>query len=346
MKNNTDKHFNGRNGYRNGRQRRSARRRGSVVVMVSLAFVALCGFCALATDYGQLVWQRNQLQRACDAAAIGGASQLPYGANAQQVATTIAAQNAVNNPTFAWPNGVKQIRVSAARQVKFGFAPVLGINSGNVTATAVAGRIPLNGVGGNVPLAITMGDYTKYKDGNSFEQVLIDNNRQDFKNGTLTALDLRPDGSGKSGAVFETDLLNGYAGTIYFDQKISNSLNASLSSQGPKLISAMEQRFLDAAQASYADTGTNYTYPDYPANDRRIVTLIVADENPLSNNNPMLTARLIVPVYLETVRTTGGSYRLKMRILPAKSYTTDDANISLGNDNTPESGLFAVRLLS
>lgn len=324
------------------------RRAGSIAVIVALSFVALCGFTALSTDYGQMVWWRNQLQRSCDASALAGASQLPNALNAQTVAGTVAGQNGLAAPGYGWPNGLRQIQVSGARTVNFGFAGVIGIKSADVKASAIAGRLPLKGVPFNVPLAITTTDYALYKNGTSFEPLLIDNNRQDFVPGDLTALDLRPDGSGKSGAVFQDDLLNSYPGTIYLNQPIDNSLNASLSSQGPKLEQALSQRISDAAAAPYADNGSKYTFPDYPPNDRRIVTLIVADPHPVDNNNPVVTARAIVAVYIESVRSPGNSsnYYVRMRILPNKLYHTDDPGVVVGDDTTPDNGLAVVQLLN
>lgn len=323
------------------------RRQGSITVIVALSFVTLCGFAALATDYGQMVWWRNQLQRSCDASALAGASQLPYGVKAQAVAQTVSEQNGVPTPTFDWPNGTKQIRVSATRQINFGFARIIGFSSGQVGASAPAARVPLRGVPFNVPLAITTDDYKTFKDGASFEPQLIDNNRQDFKAGTITALDLRADNSGKSGSVFQTDLTDGYFGTVYLNQQINNSLNASLSSQGPNLVQAITQRINDAAAAPYADNGGNYLFPDYPPNDRRIVTIIVADPNPANNNNPMVTARAIIPVYIESVRSSGNSNNtfLRMRILPSKTYSSEAPGVVIGHDSTPDTGLAVVKLI-
>lgn len=331
--------------HRSRKLRDSSRRRsGSIVVLMALSFVALCGFAALATDYGQMVWRRNQLQRAVDAAALGGASQLPIATNSLHVAGVVAGQNGVPAPTYGFPDGVKQIQVSATEQVSFGFARVIGINSANVSATAIAQRIPIKGVPGNVPLAITTTDYAAYRDGTSFELKLADNNRSDFAPGTLTALDLRPDGSGKAVNQFQTDLTNGYDGTIYLDQQINSALNASLTSQGQAVVDAVTQRFNAAAAAPYADTGTNYTFPNYPDGDRRIVTLIVGDPTPANNNNPKITARAIIPVYLQTVRSGGGVF-LRMRILPTKAYSSEMPGVVLGDDSTLDSGLAVVRLV-
>src|SRR5437868_15312109 len=81
--------------------RRSRRRGGSVIVLVTLSTVFLLGCTALAVDYGLLVVDANRLQRACDAAALAGASQLKMTNdttdtyNAKVVAVNTAAQNGV-----------------------------------------------------------------------------------------------------------------------------------------------------------------------------------------------------------------------------------------------------------
>jgi hypothetical protein len=292
------------------------------------------------------VWTRNQLQRACDAAAISGASQLPNTVNAQSVAITVAGQNNVPSPTIGWPSGTKRIQVTATRQVPFGFAKVIGLSSGTVSATATAGRFALKGVGYNVPLAITTSDYERFKAGTPFENELIDNNRQDFKDGTVTALDVRPNESGKSPDVFQRDLTYGFSGTVSVGDKI-NALAAALSSQGPNVMQAMTARFNLAAAAPYYDTGNNFVFPNYPAGDPRIVTLIVADPNPVNNNNPVLTVRKLVAVYIETVRDPANkNFFMKMRILPSKMYSAEDTGVVIGDDATEDTGLAVVRLIS
>lgn len=333
-------------GHREIGSRRSNRRSGSIVVIVALSLTVLLGFCALAVDYGQLVWRKNQLQRACDASALAGASQLPDKRKAQDVAGTVAGQNGVTNPTYDFRGGTSQIQVSATQRVQFGFARVLGINSSLVGASAIAERAALTAVPGAVPLTMTPEDYAAHKNGKSFELLLINNSVQAFTNNTMAALDLRPDNSGKSGAVFQRDLTDGYFDKIYFNQQINNGLEASLNSVGAKFTDAMNQRFADAAAAPYADNGTNYTFPDYPSNDRRIIPLIVANANP-AGSAPLLTARSLVPVYVESIRSVLGLdlYYMRMRILPSQLYSADDSNVVVGDGSNPDTGFASVRLI-
>jgi len=208
--------------------------------------------------------------------------------------------------------------------------------------------VPVKGVPNVVPLAITVDDYESHKTAGGFWEVLIDNNRQAFENGTIVGLDLRNDTSGKAVNGFQQDLTTGTANTITLDQQINSALTASLSSQGMALEDAMTARFEQAKLAPWYDTGANFTFPNYPPGDPRILTIIVADPNLVDNNNPQLRAKLFAPVYVERVTVTKASgqteTRLRFRILPTVNFSTDDPKVVLGDENTPDTGLSAIRL--
>lgn len=333
------------------------RRKGVTIVLVSLAMTALLGFCAFAVDYGMMVSDANRLQRACDAAALAGATKLMTSGTdalsiqndqtqAKYLAATAAYRNgvSVDQSQITFPTS-NTILVPATATRAFFFGRALGLSNGTVTRGAKAGKQAVSGIDNAVPLAITTTDYALYKDGTPFDFPLIDNNKYDFNPGTIDALDLRPDSSGKSGAVFQDDLTNGYNGTVSIGDKIDNALNANLSSENNKLDTAMAQRISDAANAPYADNGNNYTFPNYPSGDRRIFSVIVADPNPLSNNNPTLVARFFVPVYLVKTRTASGSEFVKLRILPSYTFSSTDPLIVIGDSTTPSTGLNVITLM-
>jgi Flp pilus assembly protein TadG len=340
--------------------RTKARRRGSITLIIAIGIVTVLGAGALAVDLGVLASTRNRLQRSCDAAALAGAAELPASTTARTNSATSYAQAttgengiATSETTVTFP-ATNKIQVSAARQVNLFFAPILGIANRTVTATAIAGRANIAGVPYNVPLAITVDDYNRFKDGRRFTPRLVDNNRQNFEDGTVTALDLRNDNSGKSGAGFQEDLTYGWYKPVYFNQQINSALNASLVSQGEKLDRAMDDRFDRAAGAPWYDAGpgsgnsgsnSSYTFPDYPQGDPRIVTIIIADPNPANNNNPQLNARFFAPVYMEEIITRSGDTYVQMRILPFLTYNSDDPNVVVGDDSTPSIGLTVIKLM-
>jgi hypothetical protein len=333
---------------------RRRRRSGVTVVIIALSMVSLLGFCALAIDYGLLCADANFLQRTCDAAALAGAQELKKTGDdsgdvgrATTAATTVATKNGMSSGiTISYNSTWNKITVQGTKTRSFFFAPILGKKTSDVTRQASAGRIPVTGIDHAVPLAMTVDDYNNYKDGHQFTLDLINNHDTDFNTGTVASLDLRPANAGKSGAVFQDDLDLGYTGTIFLNQDIDNALNANLTSQNNKMDIAMGDRIDDAAAAGYADSGNNYTYPNYPSGDRRIFTMIVADPNAVSNNSPTLTARWFVPVYLVSERTTGGTAKITLRILPTLTVSNADPNIVVGSDSTIFTGPSVVQMLS
>ncbi len=94
---------------------RSRRARGSVLVLVALALVALLGFAALAIDIAHAYVTRNELQNAADAAALAGAGALSgklivnpsasdwtaADAAARTAAARVAGANAANGVTIS-----------------------------------------------------------------------------------------------------------------------------------------------------------------------------------------------------------------------------------------------------
>lgn len=342
----------------NPSHKQRCRRGGAVVVLVTVCITVLLGFTALAVDYGRMVATKNQLQRTCDAAALAGAGELPATDSARTSSATYyarmtATENRVAEPeiTVTFPTPM-QLEVTATRDVSFLFARVLGLESGLVSARATAGRSNLQGIPGVVPLAITVDDYNAYRNGTRFEERLVDNNRQNFENGTVVALDLRDETSGKSVSGWQTDLEDGWWKPIIFGQQINSALNASLSSQAPKLGSAMDTRFTRAAAAPWNDPGPSgnsgnhpfYIFPNIPDSNPRVMTIIVAHPNAANNNNPQLNAITFASVYVESVVKRAGETYLAMRILPTKTFSSENPNIIIGDENTPSIGFTAIRL--
>jgi Flp pilus assembly protein TadG len=338
------------------------RRGGSIIVVVALSTVALIGICAVAVDYTMLVSDANRVQRSCDAAALAGAAQLKVTSseltnttNARNTAAAMMAQHGVadfdpsaitfNDPLY------NRITVPAGVTRNFFFAGIfraISPNSplsGRVTRRATAARTGLRGVPQVAPLAITVTDYLAYKSGQQFQNILIDNNRQNFFDGTMVALDLRLDNSGKSPQIFEDDVKYGTNRTTIIGQPVNSSLNADLGSQGRVLENAVNDRISRAVGSPWFDTGNNYTYPSYPANDPRIMTIMVANPNPLNNSNPQVTALFFVSVYIEDIDRLGNDRtRLRMRIMPPTDFSSDDGRIIVGDDATPITGPSVIGL--
>jgi len=134
---------------------------GNVLVLSAFALVVLLGFAALAIDVGVILTARSQLQNAVDAAALAGVSGL---LTSQTLATDRAINIAGSNDCLNQPVAINavdvtfptsgRVQVQGRRQLNLFFARVLGINTTNITATAVAELSPLSGTPGLRPWAI------------------------------------------------------------------------------------------------------------------------------------------------------------------------------------------------
>jgi hypothetical protein len=118
--------------------------RGSVVVLVALCLAAVLGFAAVAVDVGYFVWQRQELQRVADAAALAGVQELPENPNgAVAVARDYAHRNGVGSHGWVLDsvqvvNGTSlEVRISHP-DAPFFLGRVLGLVALDVTARATA----------------------------------------------------------------------------------------------------------------------------------------------------------------------------------------------------------------
>lgn len=178
--------------------------RGAVALIVALMMTLLLGFGALAVDIGNLLVVRNELQNAADASALSGAGYFYQGTPvpnwdlAEQKTTEAISLNQVTKvpltdgdvrsgywnlagtpgelqllPMTPTAQDAPAVKVTINKlsgknggEVKFYLAPILGINTASMSATAVAvvsspGNV---GPGGLFPVAIGKCMYDNYWD--------------------------------------------------------------------------------------------------------------------------------------------------------------------------------------
>ena len=143
------------------RRLRRRRDRGAIAVLVALSMVALLGFTALGVDGGQVWSDRKQLQNGADAGALAIAQACAQGACGVYTSTAdaYAKSNKLDgNATGTVTNldttaGSVTVQSSSTRTLLF--APVLGIPSANITASATATWQPIGG-GTFIPLTISL----------------------------------------------------------------------------------------------------------------------------------------------------------------------------------------------
>ena len=131
---------------------------GAVAVLVALTLTVLCGFSALAIDYGMLASSKQDMQNAADAAALAAAAELASGSylDVYSVAKDFCELNNYNpddeNVRLEVVSAGKSVQVTVYQEMKAGFSSVLtGRDTLDVSATAEAEMVSIFG---NCPYAM------------------------------------------------------------------------------------------------------------------------------------------------------------------------------------------------
>jgi len=124
-------------------RRRAAGERGAAAVMLALLLVPLLGFAAIAVDIGSLYAEKARLQVAADAAAIAVAQDCSRGncgdmlATAQALITANDGEGTAAHPQLS--SAPLSVSVTGSTPKQHWFAPVIGLNSSAVVASATVG---------------------------------------------------------------------------------------------------------------------------------------------------------------------------------------------------------------
>jgi hypothetical protein len=132
---------------------RSGSERGYVAVVTAVLLVLLMGLCAFAVDVGNWYYTGQQAQRAADAAALAGVTNLPGKPSlAYSTAQTYSGINGFTNAvdgttvTTGLDGRPTRLRVTVSKSVNNIFGPLLGAAQTTITRTAVAdyaGPVPM-----------------------------------------------------------------------------------------------------------------------------------------------------------------------------------------------------------
>ncbi|WP_448624071.1 pilus assembly protein TadG-related protein [Geodermatophilus sp. URMC 64] len=119
---------------------RLAEEHGASAVLVALLLVPMLGFTAIAVDIGAVYAERARLQVAADAAALAVAQDCARG-NCGDMLATASALVAANDPDVSTAppvlsNSPMSVTVTGGKPTEHWFAPVIGVESTQVSATA------------------------------------------------------------------------------------------------------------------------------------------------------------------------------------------------------------------
>ncbi len=306
----------------------------------------------MAVDYAVLLSDKNQLQRSCDAAALGGAAYLKRSPdetvntdNARAQARLIEKQNnltqaEVDTSIITFLENNTKIRVAAKRDRSLYFARIFGILQRDVTASATAVVSPP--VVERVPIAITPTSKARYQnDGLPHNFTLVTPQDTAFQTNSIGMTTFDPfavfDLSG-SQAKSATQMERQLAGdlTTPVNPQVGDQLTGmslSLGTLAGRLKDGIGLRFQKAAQTPWLDpvTGTLPVLQPWQlvgtrvgdalggrgaGGNPRIVTFVVIEELATAQSNHNFTIQNFATAYINSVQDSAGSLTLTATFLP------------------------------
>lgn len=132
--------------------------RGNVIFIVTFGFTSLLGMTGLVIDGGMLYMEKTQLQKTANAAVLSGAQELTA-ENEVEVSDIVAEVLAYHEVEGASVENLsvvleKSVGLELKKEVSMAFMKLLGIDSVDVSATAVAGIGIMGRAAGAAPLGI------------------------------------------------------------------------------------------------------------------------------------------------------------------------------------------------
>ncbi|MCA0150477.1 Tad domain-containing protein [Rossellomorea vietnamensis] len=118
---------------------------GNIAVTAALFMIVLLGMVGLALDGGKIYAEKSSLQKALDAAVLGGVQVIASKGEAEAItmAKTLGVKNAHSLDGGTFSTTSKSIKVSQEVKVPLTFARFLGFNEATVSASAKAISAPL-----------------------------------------------------------------------------------------------------------------------------------------------------------------------------------------------------------
>jgi Flp pilus assembly protein TadG len=258
---------------------------GEAIVLITLSITILLGLLAFVIDAGQLYIEKSRMQKALDAAALAGALELPEQPNKaiseaeqtlrmNEVAPAIA--NISINSTYT------EIKIQSSKTVSFVFAPVIGIQIGNVHASSIVRLNPLTSGKGAVPLGVDSSIELSFE-----TSVVLKAGESTVGNFGALAL------SGKGGNDYETDLKFGFQDIL----SVGEVLETKTGNMAGPTKKAVDYRI------SIASTGQSYR--NYPPNSP-LVVLVPVYEPILIESNQVKKVKVVgfASFFIEKVAST------------------------------------------
>ena len=240
---------------------RKHRKRGQVLVMLTILIPVLLGVVAMGVDITVFYWTWSRMQNAADASVLAGAASLPDSPSlAIAAATSYAKSNGMIASEITTPvvaaNDLS-ISITLTRAVPYYFGRVLGLVSSPVITKATANLMNTGSASGALPIGLSI--QTTYSYGQS-----ITLHQGGVGPGNWDGLALGCTG----GACFSNNLANGFAGTV----SVADTLTSETGIKTGPVSSGIAVR---VANGQSVDPGG--TWSDHTLTDPRIGIIPVVD---------------------------------------------------------------------
>lgn len=204
--------------------------KGSAIVLVALAMVALLCIAGLAIDGSMLYMTKSKLQKVANAAALSGAQELTNsGEKVTKVVNDILAAHTESDSfeDLAILEG-KKVRVALSKRMPLSFSGLLGFEFVDVKAAAAASIAPMGRAVGAAPLGIDQSIPLEY-----YKEYKLKTDSTGVSSGNFGVLAL-----GGSGArTYEENLKFGYQEEI----KVGDVLSTETGNIAGKTISVVNE---------------------------------------------------------------------------------------------------------
>ena len=234
-------------------------KKGSSLVILAISFVVIAGFTSLAVDFGVLAYEKNNISKASDSAALAGAQQMAEGGeNVSDVVDTYLLANGVD-PQEAQVEisyDDRTVKVSVNRDVEHIFAKLIGIDQSNVLADATVKAFPIASAGPGVkPFAI---EDMAFEYGETYT---LKQGGGDGYTGNYGCLALGGTGS----STYENNLKFGYDGVLEIGQIVTTE-TGNMSNPTKRAI----EHIIDSCS-------NGCTFDDHMKECPRLITVVIVD---------------------------------------------------------------------
>lgn len=282
------------------------KQKGNVAIILCFVITAIFGFTAYVADIGLVYADRIKLYNAVDSAALASVLELPGNpTNAVTVAKQYLQDNGVdsNTATITVGSDNKSIQISTNKNIKYIFAPLIGINSSSISVRTKAVVGPLSSISGGIrPFAVVSYNFSYGT------QVTLKVGAGSGYAGNYCVLALGGNGS----SVYKANALYGYNGKLSVGDWVdtepgnmtgtTNQINNYISSE-------------------------NSTFNNFPRNSIRLWVVPLVNTLQVNGRNQVLITGF-GEFYVENAKNSGGKMQLTGRFIKYVSNGSIDTTLN------------------